>query len=102
MNLIFKASATNGIAQFKGNLLILEEISKFLKEMKDNPCKFPLLENKHGCDLSTCRKVYFNNYASRIVYTLRGEDIVILAIGPRENLEVYTTAHNELKNLQTL
>lgn len=53
------------------------------------------LEEKHGMDLRGCYKVYFSNREYRIVYTmLSANEVYILAVGKRENLQAYVEAYN--------
>jgi mRNA interferase RelE/StbE len=62
------------------------------------------LVNKSGTKLHGCRKIKFRNAGIRIVYRIigdRAEIVEIIAIGKREDSEVYELAHKRLQELSS-
>jgi mRNA-degrading endonuclease RelE of RelBE toxin-antitoxin system len=56
------------------------------------------LGNKYGMDLTGCYKIYFFERQYRIVYTmLTAEEVYILAIGKRQDLQAYVEAYKNMK-----
>ena len=52
--------------------------------------------NKNNLKLSGLKKVYFDNKRYRIVYEIVNQEIIIhiIAIGKRDDMEVYKKAHS--------
>ncbi len=59
------------------------------------------LGNKHGMDLTGYYKVFFDEAKYRIVYTYNSKNeveiIEIVAVGKRNNFEVYRNAYNRIR-----
>jgi len=73
-------------------------VFKQLKKISTSPELGIRLGNKAGYDLSGCRKMYVDKKRIRIVYTMMEEQIVIevIAIGKRDEMEVYKKASERL------
>jgi hypothetical protein len=74
------------------------EAAKYLLILETTPLYGVKLE-KHAevGDLSDCRKIYFDKARHRIVYRVlpdeqQPDEVDVMAIGPRAELEVYTEA----------
>jgi len=65
---------------------------KALDKIKENPKVWLLLKTPLG----GYRKLYFWNKKYRIVYKIDGETVYVLAIGKRENKNVYDAALNRI------
>ena len=76
-------------------ILVIKQISK----LKNNPDYGEDLGNKQGYDLTGYKKIYVNNKRIRIIYKVEKEKVLIkiIAIGKREDFEVYQDA-NERKD----
>ncbi|MBN1840215.1 MAG: type II toxin-antitoxin system RelE/ParE family toxin [Campylobacterales bacterium] len=74
-------------------------VFKKLKQLQNAPQQGELLGNKHNMDLSGYRKVYVAKKKVRIVYRIINDELVIyvVAIGKREDMEVYQEATKRLK-----
>ena len=72
----------------------LEQLKKQLEKLKVSPFLGEELGNKNGYDLSGYRKMYACKKQIRIVYSVVENVLLvnILAIGKREDMEVYKTA----------
>ncbi|WP_158506021.1 type II toxin-antitoxin system RelE family toxin [Sulfurospirillum multivorans] len=75
-------------------------VFKKLKQLQNAPQQGELLGNKHNMDLSGYRKVYVAKKKVRIVYRIINDELVIyvVAIGKREDMEVYQEATQRLKS----
>ena len=75
-------------------------VFKKLKQLQNAPQQGELLGNKHNMDLSGYRKVYVAKKKVRIVYKIINDELVIyvVAIGKREDMEVYQEATKRLKS----
>jgi len=75
-------------------LLVLKKIQKIAK----NPIIGDTLGNKADHNLSGFRKVYVDNKRVRIVYKIIDEkiEIFIVAVGKRDDMEVYKKASGRL------
>ena len=73
-------------------------VFKQFKKISSSPELGKLLGNKAGYDLSGCRKMYADKKRIRIVYTILDNQIVIeiIAIGKRDEMEVYKDAAERL------
>ena len=73
-------------------------VFKQLKKISVSPELGQLLGNRSGYDLSGCRKMYAYRKRIRIVYTILDQQIVIeiIAIGKRDDMEVYRDAASRL------
>jgi mRNA interferase RelE/StbE len=77
---------------------VLVETREYIKKFKVNPysCSLPLYGN-----LSSCRKVYIANANYRIVIQIEkniAQIVEIVAVGKRENKEVYKEASERISN----
>jgi len=74
------------------------KVGKQFKKIATSPELGQLLGNKNGYDLSGCRKMYVDSKRIRIVYKIIDDRIVIeiIAIGKRDELEVYKKASQRL------
>jgi len=75
---------------------VLDEARKYIKKLKANPysCSLPLYGN-----LSTCRKIYIAKATYRIVIQIENniaKIVEIVAVGKRENKEVYSEASSRI------
>ncbi len=75
---------------------VLKETIGYIKKLKRNPysCSLPLYGN-----LSDCRKIYIANARYRIIIQIKdsiAKIVAIIAVGPRENKEVYKRASNRI------
>ena len=70
--------------------LVIKQITK----LSNNPNYGEDLGNKHGFDLTGYKKIYVNNKKIRIIYKVENEKVLIeiIAIGKREDFEVYQDA----------
>ena len=75
-------------------------VFKKLKQFQNAPQQGELLGNKQNMDLSGYRKVYVAKKKVRIVYKIVNEELIIyiVAIGKREDMEVYQEATNRIKS----
>ena len=71
-----------------------------IAQLSDAPELGQPLGNKAGMDLSGYRKLYVDNRRIRVVYRVENEMvcILILAVGRREDLEIYRIARQRLDN----
>jgi len=94
--IVLKEEAENELESFSNREKIL--IFKQFKKISSSPELGQPLGSKAGYDLSGCRKMYVDKKRIRIVYTIIDEQIVIeiIAIGKRDELEVYKMAHERL------
>ncbi len=80
---------------------VYDEAYKYFKLLEQDYEKYSLpLYNIDGRDLRGCRKTYFFNAEYRIVSNLENGIISIInviAVGKREDLQVYKIAHQRLK-----
>jgi len=74
-------------------------VLKQLVKLERNPEYGKPLGRKAGLDLSGFYKLYADKKKIRIVYTVKGERIKIIAIDKREALEVYKLAAKRIKSL---
>ena len=72
-------------------ILVIKQIAK----LKNNPDHGEDLGNKQGYDLTGYKKIYVNNKRIRIIYKVEKEKVLIkiIAIGKREDFEVYQDAN---------
>lgn len=73
---------------------VRDKVFKKLEQLKKNPNLGQPLGNKAGMDLTGFYKLYVDNRRVRIVYKPENTElcIFIIAIGQREDLEIYRTA----------
>ena len=74
------------------------QVFKKLKQIQNSPeIGFPL-GNKNNMNLSGFRKVYVSKKRVRIVYEVQNDvlSIYIIAIGKRDDMEVYKKANDRL------
>ncbi len=94
--IILKTEADEELGELSNRERIL--IFKQFKKIASSPELGKLLGNRAGYDLSGCRKMYADKKRIRIVYTILDEQIVIevIAIGKRDEMEVYKNAAERL------
>jgi len=80
----------------KLNNSIKKLFAKKLTQILKNPQIGKDLGNKNNLKLSGLKKVYFDNKRYRIVYEIVNQEIIIhiIAIGKRDDMEVYKKAHS--------
>lgn len=78
---------------------VKKAVLKQLVKLEINPFYGDVLGNKAGIDLSGYFKLYAYSKHIRIVYTVVGDTVEIIAIDKREDMEVYKTA---LKRIQSM
>ena len=73
-------------------------VFKQFKKISVSPELGKLLGNKAGYDLTACRKMYADKKRIRIVYTILNDQVLIeiIAIGKRDEMEVYKDAASRL------
>ncbi len=73
-------------------------VFKQFKKIASSPELGKMLGNRAGYDLGGCRKMYADKKRIRIVYTVSDEQIIIevIAIGKRDEMEVYQNAADRL------
>ncbi len=54
------------------------------------------LGNKMGMDLTGCYKLYADKKRVRIVYSIEGDLVKVVAVGEREDMEVYQLASKRI------
>ena len=81
-----------------GNSIRLEVFKK-LKKIQQSPELGELLGNKNGMNLTGLRKVYVAKKQVRIVYEIIDDVLIVhvIAIGKREDMEVYRQADQRKK-----
>ena len=92
----FHPEAKKDLKKLNKSIQIL--FTKKLKQILKSPEIGIQLGNKNNLNLSELRKVYFNNKKYRIVYEIVESEILIyiIAIGKREDMEVYKKANNRV------
>jgi mRNA interferase RelE/StbE len=92
----FHPEAQKELLSLDGSIRLI--VLKQIKKLEQLPQLGELLGNKHGYDLSGYRKLYANKKNIRIVYSIIEEQILvkIIAIGKREDFQVYKDANNRL------
>ncbi len=95
-DIVLKIEADKELSELSSRERIL--VFKQFKKISSSPELGKLLGNKAGYDLSGCRKMYADKKRIRIVYTILENQIVIevIAIGKRDELEVYKNAAERL------
>jgi len=71
-------------------------VAKQLAKLERDPPIGKHLGNKMGMDLTGYYKLYADNKRIRIVYSIEDDLIKIIAIGEREDLEVYQLASKRI------
>ena len=95
----FHPAALKEFCELDGSIKKL--IKKLLDKLKTSPLLGEELGNKNGYDLSGYRKMYACKKQIRIVYSVVENVLLvnIIAIGKREDMEVYATAAERLAKL---
>ncbi len=77
--------------------------SKKLKQILKNPELGYDLGNKNNLKLAGLKKIYFDGKRYRIVYEVIDDELIlyIIAIGKRDNLEVYKKANERKQDNKT-
>jgi len=91
-NVLFHPEAEKELHSLNGRVKIL--VLKQIKKICNNPEYGDDLGNKHGFNLTGYRKMYVDNKKIRIIYKFDKNEILIkiIAIGNRQELEVYKNA----------
>jgi mRNA interferase RelE/StbE len=91
------AEAAQDFRRLDGSLK--QPVIKLLKKLETSPLLGEHLGNKAGFDLTGYYKLYAAKKTIRIVYRILEHAVVIeiIAIGKRESLEVYRTAHKRVR-----
>jgi mRNA interferase RelE/StbE len=94
--IVLKAEADKELEELSQRERVL--VFKQFKKIASSPELGKPLGNKAGFDLSGCRKMYVDKKRIRIVYAIVDEQIVIeiIAIGKRDDMEVYKNAADRL------
>ena len=94
--IVLKIEADEELGKLSNRERVL--VFKQFKKIASSPELGKLLGNKAGYDLSGCRKMYADKKRIRIVYIILNEQIVIevIAIGKRDEMEVYKNASERL------
>ena len=95
-NFKFHPEAKKELKKLNNAIQIL--FTKKLKRIINSPEIGLDLGNKNNLNLSGFKKVYFNNRKHRIVYEIIEDEILIhiIAIGKREDMDVYKKANNRI------
>ncbi len=95
--IVLKTEADEELAKLSNRERLL--VFKQLKKIATSPELGQVLGNKAGLNLSSCRKMYADKKKIRIVYTILEDEIIIevIAIGKRDELEVYKKASQRLE-----
>jgi mRNA interferase RelE/StbE len=90
----FHPEAQKELLSLDGSTRII--VLKQIKKLEQFPQIGELLGNKHGYDLTGYRKLYANKKNIRIIYSILEKQILvkIIAIGKREDFQVYKDANN--------
>ncbi len=96
-NFKFHPDAYEELQKLNKSIQIL--FTKKLKQILNSPEIGIKLGNKNNLNLAGFKKVYFNNKKYRIVYGIIEEEIIIyiIAIGKREEMDVYKKAVSRKK-----
>lgn len=92
----FHPEALKEFCQLDGSVKLL--VKKQLEKLQKSPLLGEELGNENGYDLTGYRKMYVNKKQIRIVYSIKDEVLVIniVAIGKREDMEVYADASKRI------
>ncbi len=95
-SIALKSEADEELGELSSRERVL--VFKQFKKISTSPELGKLLGNRAGYDLTGCRKMYADKKRIRIVYTILNEQIVIevIAIGKRDELEVYKNTAGRL------
>ncbi len=95
-SIVLKTEADRELGELSNRERIL--VFKQFKKIASSPELGKLLGNRAGYNLSGCRKMYADRKRIRIVYAILNDKIVIeiIAIGKRDDLEVYKDAAERL------
>lgn len=75
-------------------------VAKRLISLEREPAIGNPLGNKMGMDLTGYFKLYADGKRLRIVYAFEGEIIKVIAIGKREEMEVYRLAMKRIEQMR--
>jgi len=97
-NFEFHPEAKEELKKLNNSIQIL--FTKKLKQVLNAPEIGIKLGNKNNLKLTGLKKVYFNNKKHRIVYEIIENKVIIyiVAVGKRENMDVYKKADNRLQH----
>ena len=78
---------------------------RILRALRDDPhaveASVPLRATRVALDLTGCRSIRFNGQAYddsfRVVFKVDGDDIFVLAVGPRQASQVFRAAQDRLR-----
>lgn len=86
--------ARNDLRELDGRLIIL--VVKQLAKLEIDPHIGKHLGNKMGMDLTGYYKLYADKKRVRIVYSIEDDMIKVIAIGEREDMDVYQLASRRI------
>ena len=88
----FHEEAEKELAKLNRSVQVL--FTKALKKILKSPELGIDLGNKNNLELSSCKKMYFDNKRYRIVYKIIDDEVMIylIAIGKRDKMDVYAKA----------
>jgi len=95
-NFKFHPEAKEELKKLNNSIQIL--FTKKLKQILNAPEIGIKLGNKNNLNLTGLKKVYFNNKKHRIVYEIIEDKVIIyiIAVGKREDMEVYKKANSRI------
>jgi len=96
----FHPEAKEELKKLNNSIQIL--FTKKLKQILTTPELGIKLGNKNNLKLTGFKKVYFNNKRHRIVYKIIKDKVMIyiIAIGKREEMDVYKKAHDRANKIR--
>lgn len=97
-DIIYHEEVEKDIKSLGKNIAI--QVFKKIEKIAQNPILGDELGNKANLNLKGFRKVYVDNKKVRIVYQIIDDkiEIFIIAIGKRDDMEVYKKASHRLKD----
>ncbi len=88
------SEAKGDFRQLDGRQKLL--VAKNLAKLENDPHIGKHLGKKVGMDLTGYYKLYADGKRIRVVYTIEAAEVVVIAIGPREDMEVYQLASKRI------
>ena len=90
----FTSEAKDDFSKLDGRQKLL--VTKKLARLEKDPRIGKHLGNKMGMDLAGYYKLYADGNRIRVIYRIEADDIAVIAIGPREDMEVYRLASKRI------
>ena len=96
--IVFHKDARKEIIKLDNSVQL--QVAKQINKLEINPYSGKNLGNKNGIDLTGLKSIYADNKKIRIVYQVIEDKVVvfIVAIGKRDDFEVYKTAFERISN----